>query len=207
MYELGIFGGTFSPVHTGHIQAAHTFLEVLALDKLLVVPTFCPPHKEVSEKDDPYARLHMLHLAFEDDPDYKNGRIGISDYEISKGGKSYTSDTLEHFSDDRTSLTFICGSDMFLTMDRWNRPEVIFSLSRIAYTLRGVEDAVLENECRRTADRYREIYGADIVKVDMPPIPVSSTEIRDSIRVGKDISGYIPEKVSEYIKQNNMYRG
>ncbi len=207
MYELGIFGGTFSPVHNGHVLAAKSFLCALELDKLLVMPTAVPPHKEMHGGASPDDRLKMLRMAFEDDEDYKNGRIDISDWEISNGGKSYTYRTLEHFRGEGVRLTLICGSDMFLTLEQWKNYRDIFSYARIAYTIRERENAELEAACRDAAERYRRLYAADIVYVDMEPIEISSTEVRAALSGEGDASRFLCDGVLEYIKSNDMYKG
>ena len=104
MLELGIYGGTYAPVHNGHITAAEAFLEQAGLDKLLIMPTLIPPHKQLSYKDDPKDRLNMLRLAFEKHSEYGK-RIFISDYEINSPPPSYTVYTLRHFADENTSFS------------------------------------------------------------------------------------------------------
>ena len=133
MIEKGIYGGTFAPVHNGHVAAARAFYDALGLDELLVIPAFLPPHKETEKGDDPAARLAMTRLAFEGDP----RRITVSGYEIEQQGTSYTYKTLEHFTAPDTRLTFLCGTDMFLTFDTWKHPEIIFALARIAHVRRA----------------------------------------------------------------------
>ena len=131
MTELGIYGGTYAPVHKGHIAAAEAFLAQAELDKLLIIPTLIPPHKQLTFKDNPQDRLNMLRLAFESHEEY-NKRIFISEYEINSPPPSYTVNTLKHFTKKNTRITFLCGTDMFLTLDKWRAPEEIFRLSRIA---------------------------------------------------------------------------
>ena len=89
MLRVGIYGGTFAPIHNGHVAAAKAFMEQMKLDYLFIIPTYMPPHKQIDESDDPLYRLRMCELAFED----TDGVI-ISDCEIARGGKSYTYDTL-----------------------------------------------------------------------------------------------------------------
>ena len=96
--KIGIYGGTFGPVHLGHIRAAHAFLDACCLDRLYILPTAIPPHKAVSQADTPEERLQMLKLAFSE-PEYADDRIIVSDYEQKRGGKSYTILTLEHFAE------------------------------------------------------------------------------------------------------------
>ncbi len=203
MIELGIYGGTFAPIHNGHVHAARAFYDELSLDRLLVIPAFLPPHKTVLPGDDPAARLEMARLAFRGD----ERKIEISDYEIRKGGKSYTYKTLAHFSDTGVRLTFLCGTDMFLTLENWRYPQVIFALSRIAHVRRFETDLATERLIAEAADRYQRRYGAEICQIAAPPLSVSSTEIRSRCRCGKDISDLVPEAVREYIDEFRLYGG
>ena len=201
MIELGIYGGTFAPVHNGHVAAAKAFYDTLGLYGLLVIPTYLPPHKETETGDDPAARLAMTELAFRDDP----RNIIVSDYEIAQKGTSYTYKTLEHFTAPDTRITFLCGTDMFLTFDSWKHPEIIFRLARIAHVRR--ESLTAEEEWRVTAmtEHYREAYGADILHLNLPVYEISSTEIRALCREGKDISPLVPPSVCDYIAAHRLY--
>ena len=153
MLELGIYGGTYAPVHNGHITAAESFLEQAGLDKLLIMPTLIPPHKQLSYRDDPQDRLNMLRLAFEKHSEYGK-RIFISDYEINSPPPSYTVYTLRHFADENTRITFLCGTDMFLTLDKWKAPDEIFRLCRIALMPREAE---ISSELEALIDK-RNLY-------------------------------------------------
>ena len=124
--RTGIYGGTFSPPHNGHVSAAKAFFEQARLDRLLIMPSLISPHKPTAEDDVPQRRVDMLKLAFEGDP-----RITVCDYEIKQGGVSYTYLTLEHFHSEGDTLCFLTGSDMFLTLDEWKNPERIFELAEI----------------------------------------------------------------------------
>ena len=126
--RVGIYGGTFAPVHIGHVQAAKAFMEQMKLDYLFIIPTALPPHKQIDEGDDPIHRLRMCELAFEG----VEGVV-ISDVEIKRGGKSYTYDTLVELSRPDTRLFLLCGTDMVLTFDQWYRFEDIFKLCYPTY--------------------------------------------------------------------------
>ncbi|MBQ7383817.1 MAG: nicotinate-nicotinamide nucleotide adenylyltransferase, partial [Clostridia bacterium] len=112
--RVGIYGGTFAPVHNGHVESAVAFMRQMKLDYLYVIPTCLPPHKEVDFADSPETRLRMCELAF-------SGIDGIivSDMEIRRGGKSYTYDTLKELSGEDKKLFLLCGTDMVLTFDTW----------------------------------------------------------------------------------------
>ena len=201
MAEIGIYGGTFAPVHLGHIRAAETALASLPLDKLLVIPAGIPPHKRLTEGDDPADRLEMLRLAFaEADP-----RIEISDYEISAEGKSYTALTLRHFAKEGDRLTFFCGTDMFETLDSWYHPEIIFSLARVVHLRREVTDADDFRRFEALQRHYEETYGAKILQLDAEPLVMSSTEVRDRIAAGLSLEEFLPAPVAEYIRSHRLY--
>ena len=203
MLELGIYGGTFAPVHIGHIAAAEAFLAQAGLDKLLIMPTLIPPHKQLTYKDDPKDRLNMLHLAFEDHEEY-NKRLFISEYELNSPPPSYTVYTLKHFTEPNTHITFLCGTDMFLTLDKWKAPEEIFKLCRIAFMPR--EGDITEADKKLFEEKenfYKAEFGADIIRITAPAIEISSSQIRsgdDTFR-----KSYLPEKVYRYITERGLY--
>lgn len=199
--KLGIYGGTFSPIHMGHVRAAEAFLEAMALDRLLVIPTAVPPHKAEVAGADAAARLTMVRLAFAD----SDARLAVSDYEISREGKSYTVYTLEHFTAPDTTLYLLVGTDMFLTLAKWFRAEDIFRLADIVL-MRRETDAGLTGLLSETAADYRARFGARIHEIDEPPLVISSTELRERLRAGLPTGGMLPDAVAEYIAKNNLYR-
>ncbi len=189
--RVGIFGGTFNPVHIGHVRLAENFKNELKLDKLLVIPTAVPPHKEAENIASGEDRLKMCTLAFEN--------IGeVSDIEIARGGRSYTVETLEKlkeiYSDDE--LYFLVGSDMLLCFRRWYRYEDILSMCTLCATDRD------NAESCRSADR--ELF-EKIIFCDFPKTVVSSSEIREKIRNGEDVSSLVPQNVEKYIKEKGLY--
>jgi nicotinate (nicotinamide) nucleotide adenylyltransferase len=199
--KLAIYGGTFAPVHNGHIEFALGYLRLEQPDKLLIMPTFIPPHKQLDKADKPECRLEMLHLAF----DGLDERIAVSDFETSRVVPSYTVLTLEHFTAPDTELTFLCGSDMFLTLEEWYRAPDIFKLCRIVFALRkegGDEYTAKINERR---EYYTRVYGADILELPIPVIDISSTELRRAVRAGEDIAQFVPGSVNKYIAANRLY--
>ncbi len=200
MKKLGIFGGTFSPPHLGHIYAASAFLKAEAPDKLLIIPTYQPPHKMLRGDATPEQRLEMCRLAFAFDP-----RIEISDMEIRRGGKSYTVDTLNALKNENTRLVFLCGTDMFVTLSEWRDPERIFSLSDIVCIERE-EDSSLHAAILEKKREYESAFSAQIRLLSVPPLPMSATECRDACRLGMLDSRYIPKEVEAYIEKWQLYR-
>lgn len=199
MTRIGIYGGTFSPPHNGHIAAAKAFMEQMWLDFLYVIPAATPPHKEmeypVSAKD----RLAMCRLAFE-------GMEGIyvSDLEINRGGKSYTVDTLRELSGEDRRLFLLCGTDMMLTLDQWKNPEEIFLLCYPVY-IRRDNDRSLDQVIIDKISQYQRDYGKVVRRIVTDPIELSSGQVRKMMVEGADISSLIPSKVENYIKDNHLY--
>jgi nicotinate (nicotinamide) nucleotide adenylyltransferase len=192
---IGIYGGTFSPIHYGHINAARSFIEQCGITRLYVVPAAIPPHKRIDYSDNPNVRYEMVKLAFEPDTD-----ITVSDFEIKSAEPSYTVNTLTHFKNLlNEELVFLCGADMFITLDKWRKSEEIFKLAKIAY---------VDRDNINTADKaefYRQNYNADIAAIKMPCVDISSTELREMIAENKDVSEYMPLSVMEFIKSHDLF--
>lgn len=201
--HVGIFGGTFSPPHIGHISAAKAFISQAGLDSLLVIPTFIPPHKQMHEID-PAHRLNMTRLAFSKSEGFGD-LVSVSDFELEKGGVSYTFETLEHFSAPDTSLFFLCGTDMFLTLEEWKNPSRIFELSTIALALRENITEEIKDEITRAKKHFEEKYGASIILLENSPTEISSSELRNAFMSGGDAKKYLTPAVYEYIIENKLY--
>lgn len=180
-------------------MAAESFLEQLALDRLLIIPTAEPPHKTEAAGASAIDRLEMARLAFGED----DRRIEISAFEIERGGKSYTISTLEHFAPGN-ELFMLVGSDMFITLDEWRRAEDIFALTDIALKRRE-GDPRLDIIIKQKADEYRSRFGARIHFIASPTLEVSSTELRERIANGDISTELIPEGVADYIRTRGLY--
>ncbi len=198
--RVGIYGGTFAPVHNGHLRAAKAFMEQMKLDYLFIIPAYLPPHKQIDSSDDPLYRLRMCELAFGD----MEG-IVISDCEIARGGKSYTYDTLKELERPNTRLFLLCGTDMVLTFDTWFRFEDIFKMCYPAY-VRRENDPLIGNRIVAKITEYYQKYGVMFRKILTEPLELSSTDVRRAVKEGKDISGMVPEKVEKFIRENGLYR-
>lgn len=195
--RVGIFGGTFNPPHIGHVEAAKAFLEKAALDSLIIMPAFIPPHKDYNSPVSCEERLEMCKIAFSGIE-----KAYVSDLEISRGGKSYTYLTLEELSSDDTELYFLCGTDMILTMDSWKNPDIIFSLANICYIRRecDLETTVsIEKKC----DEYANKFGAKIIPIASDVIEISSSEIRSG---ECDLASYLTPELLDYVKKAGLYR-
>lgn len=199
--RVGIFGGTFAPVHNGHVIAAKAFMEQMKLDYLYIIPACLPPHKRISPSDDPKHRLRMCELAFAD----VDGVV-VSDLEIARGGKSYTYDTLKELSRPDTRLFFMCGTDMVLSFDTWYRFEDIFKLCYPVY-VRRENDPIITNRIVSKITEYYQKYGVMFRKILTEPIEISSTAVRKAVFEGRDISSFVPPLVESYIKTHGLYIG
>ncbi len=199
--RIGIFGGSFNPPHLGHMLLATEVKEKAGLDRLIFMPCAIQPHKADWSMPDGKHRFNMVcrsignHSGFE-----------VSDLEINAGGKSYTAKTLEAltkaFPKDR--LCFIVGADSLCQMDTWFCPEYIFNSAEIIVTMRGGMD---ESELDDSISFLRSKYNADIRKVSMNVIEMSSSNIRQRLVEGKSIKYMVCDDVIEYIRENRLYEG
>lgn len=199
MTRIGIYGGTFSPPHNGHLRAAQAFMEQMQLDFLFVIPTALPPHKEMEDPVSAEDRLAMCRLAFA-------GMEGVyvSDMEIRRGGKSYTVDTLKELSGDDRRLFLLLGTDMLLTLGTWRDPETIFQLSYPVY-VRREDDRALDKRIVATIADFRERFGKVVRRIVTEPILLSSSEVRKDLADGKKNTKKVPAEVARYIAEHNLY--
>ena len=188
--RVGIFGGSFDPVHVGHIEAAHSFLESGLIDQLIVLLTPEPPHKTDREKTDYTHRLKMLEIAFKN-----NQNVIISDIEQSLPKPSYTLQTVEHLHKNNSdTLYFLClGGDSITSFHTWHRYAEILDLC----TLLAVERPGFDKESADKDVLEKTIF------VEHKPLDVSSTYIRES---KSNQSDRLTDSVAEYINQNNLYQ-
>ncbi len=200
---LGIYGGTFSPPHDGHLNAINAFLCECLLDKLFVIPTNIPPHKRINSSDDPANRLEMTKLMLEDHPEW-NKRLFISDWEIEQKEKSYTVNTLRHFKKYAERILFLMGTDMLLSFNSWYRPEEICSLATLVLMRREEPDPAINERIESQIDLLKRSFSANIVELTSSILPLDSTSIRNALAQGNCPSG-ISGKVYDYIKQHNLY--
>lgn len=198
--RVGIYGGTFAPVHNAHVVTAKLFMEQMRLDYLFVIPSAIPPHKEIDPLDDPKHRLEMCRLAFEG----IDGVI-VSDMEIERGGKSYTIDTVRELSAHGRRLLLLCGTDMVMSFDSWYKYLEILELCYPVY-MRREKDAMLDGMIVNKLSKYYNESGKMFRKLIGEPIELNSTEIREAVRKGQSISNMVPPKVERYIRENALYR-
>lgn len=203
--KIGIYGGTFNPPHLGHVTAARAVFELLKLDRLLVIPAGLPPHKDLPDHSPTAAqRLEMTRLAAEQMG--LDGKVEVLDMELSRAGKSYTSDTLaqlkERYPDDE--LWLLMGTDMFLTLQAWHAPEKILSLAGIAAFGRTEADTEELFSVQRDY-LYKTYPQARIFTLTIPGvIDVSSTELRQKLTEGTG-GALLPPAVYGYILRQGLY--
>jgi nicotinate-nucleotide adenylyltransferase len=197
--RVGIYGGTFSPIHNGHVAAAKAFMQQMWLDVLYVIPTGVTPHKPMQGDVSAADRLDMCRLAF-------SGVEGVivSDMEIRREGKSYTVDTLRAMSRPEDRLFFLCGTDMMLTLDKWYQAEDIFKLCYPVY-MRRESDAALDDLIVQKIAYYQERYGRVVRRIVSPVIELSSSQVREAIAKGNEWEHLVPASVASYIKEKGLY--
>ncbi len=194
---IGILGGTFNPLHMGHILLARGAAEQCGLEKVLLIPTNVPPHKAAPELAEARHRLNFCRIAAEEDPLFE-----ACDIELERQGRSYTADTLEQLTAlyPGKGLALIMGGDMFLTLEQWMRWREILRLATICSTVRRGFEGDYDG-CRARLERE----GARVVPLRIELPEISSTEMRAKLRRGEDVSGLIPSGVAEYIYRNGLY--
>lgn len=198
MRKIAVFGGTFNPIHNGHIHLAKRFADLLGAEKILVIPTRVPPHKRARGLASASDRLAMCRLAVEGDV-----RFEVSDLEVRRGGPSYTADTLRELRkrDPDAELYLITGEDMFVTLEQWHEPETIFSLATVCAAPRNSAGSTALLRCAGKLKRKGAVTRIENIAY----LPISSTMVRSAVKAGKDISSYVPPAVERYIQENHLY--
>ncbi len=197
MLKIGIYGGTFNPVHIEHINLVKCAIKELNLDKIIVVPDFLPPHKDVipAPAND---RLNMLRLAFENEK-----KVEVSDYEILNGGRSYSYLTVEHFKKENQLLYFIVGGDMLTNFKTWKYPERILKNATLAVFDR--EDFLTDYKAEQ--EYFKNVFNTSFIKLKYRGKSLSSTKIRIYSSFNLPVDGMTDKKVIEYIKSNDLFKG
>lgn len=192
--RLGIFGGTFDPPHVGHLLAASDAIEHLALDRLVFVPAAIQPLKASRETASGADRLAMVRLTVGGDP-----RLETDSVELDRDGLSYTVDTLRDFARRFPSADrfFLVGCDVLSTFAQWRDPRGVLELATLAIVTRSPDADVMEMD---------EELARRVTPVPTRRVDVSSTEIRDRVRLGRSIHGFVTDAVAEYISSHGLYR-
>lgn len=197
---IGLFGGTFDPVHLGHRYLAEAAVREAGLDRLIIMPAKIPPHKADAKIVSGEQRLEMCRLAFAD-----LDKAEISDYELGLEGKSYSYNTVRYLKDryPDSRICFIMGSDQLEVFDTWYRWQDILEIADLIVLSR--EDSLDSDKLKKKAARISDKPGK-ITVISVEPFEISSTKIREMIGNNEDCSCYLDKKVIEYIKANGLYK-
>jgi nicotinate-nucleotide adenylyltransferase len=214
--RAGLFGGTFDPVHLGHLRAAEEIREILSLDKVYFIPAAAAPHKKTAHSTPSPHRLEMLKLAVSDNPCFE-----VCDYELGKDTPSYTVETLRHLkkTNPDSEYYFMVGNELFREIETWREWRELFRLSNFAVITRpGYPDTdeariplALENDFSYYKEKDNVIFYKDknsglIAFSKIRGLEISSTEIRRNVTSGRSIKYLVPASVEQYILRNNLYR-
>jgi nicotinate-nucleotide adenylyltransferase len=213
--RTGLFGGTFDPIHWGHLRSAEEVREAFELDRILFIPASIPPHKNGQTRTPARHRLEMVRLAVA-----KNPRFAVSTVEISRPGVSYSVDTIRYFVKKQRSgdsLYFIIGLDAFREIGTWKDFDGIFSLcnfivtsrpgTRDANLLKGTSVAVRRLFCYDFKEKiYRHRSGRSLSFLKLTDFAVSGSDIRERVKSGKSIRYLVPSTVEAFIRKNKLYQ-
>ena len=200
MKRIGIMGGTFDPVHNGHLLLGRQAHEEFDLDEIWYMPSHIPPHKKdhlITPGED---RIQMLKLALKDIPYCK-----VSDFEMNRPWNTYTARTLELLKEKypNTRFYFIVGADSLFQIESWYHPEKVMALASILAAGRQYESHGIT--LAEQAEHLKQTYGADVHLLHNEENAAASADIRRRVREGKSISGVVPKAVAEYIRDRRLY--
>lgn len=212
--KLGLFGGTFNPIHSGHLRAAEEITEKIKLDKICFIPSNIPPHKDDDDLEASEHRYKMVKLAIN-----VSDNFCVSDYEISKNEKCYTVDTLRHFKEKFPAhdLYFIVGHDIFNQVQTWKDFERLFELAHFIVISRpgllddgeelplAIKDDFRYYKQQSEIKFYKHKSSNLLIKTSIKGLEVSSSEVRELIKKNKPIKELVPRSVEQYISTNNLY--
>ena len=195
--RIGVFGGTFDPIHMGHLVVAEDARAALELDKVLFIPAGEPWFKSYRQITESHHRLAMVRLAVEDNPDF-----AVSDIEVRRSGPSYTVDTLAELHDQYADAEFtvILGLDALREIDRWYQPRRVFEMASVVGMARpgtSLDPSVLNAAIPGASSRMR--------LVDSTLIDISGTDIRQRVTAGRSIRYRVPAAVERYVYENRLY--
>jgi len=191
MSKIGIFGGTFDPIHNGHLITAQSVKEIRNLEKIIFIPAYISPHKQNAEASSAQHRLNMLKIALDDIPFFE-----YSDFEIKQHTISYTIDTLRELKKSYDEIDLIIGYDNIFQFHTWKDPDEIFKLANVV---------VLKRKSSHPID-YVDKYVESAHFVETRGIEISATDIRNRVNADLPIYYLVPEKVLEYINKHKLYK-
>ncbi len=198
MKKRGILGGTFNPLHNGHLYMAYEAKEVLGLDEVILMPNYIPPHKDAYQRD-PLDTLKMLEDVFTD-------RLGfsISTYELDKKGLSYTYETLAYFTETfpGDEFYFIIGEDSYVNFSTWKNPEKILKLANLVVFERNLT----EWANREATNKIIEEVNGNVIFIPSLILEISSSDLRSRISHHREIGHFVPNEVKRYIDERKLYQ-
>lgn len=199
MSKIAIFGGTFDPIHNGHIAMAKYAVESLKMDRVIFLPNGNPPHKKEVDVTDAFYRYNMVKIAVE-----RYDFFSVSDYETKNNDYSYSLYTMRHFRRKYgKDVYFIIGADSLCTIHQWHEYEKLLTENKFIVFFRDTE---ADDEFLNTVEKYRKI-GADITTAHMPKINISSTDVRLKLSEGSYNGLPVDKNVFDYIIKNKLYGG
>jgi nicotinate-nucleotide adenylyltransferase len=215
MTSIGLFGGTFNPIHLGHLRSAEEIGGLFELDRVIFIPSSHPPHKEKEGMIAAPLRLKMVRLAIADNP-----RFSLSPVELERPGKSYSLETIEHFRRQfgrESHLFFILGLDAFLEINTWREYRALFGLCHfVVMTRPGFEKnfsfehlpvELAADFCYDTQEEgYVHVSGRRVYPREITALDISSTRIRRDLQNGRSVKYLLPAPVEDYIKRLHLYR-
>ena len=213
MTRVAVLGGSFNPIHYGHLLLADEILEQLGLDRVLFVPAAAPPHKPAAQLAPAADRFEMVRLAIAGHP-----RFAVSDVELRRSGPSYTVDTLEALAAGGDALFLVVGSETFLDLLSWREPRRVASLARLVVIPRAgsafdPESAAAQKVLREIgvdggfvhADAGRPLPARGVVVAHATSLPLSASELRRRVREGRSLAFRLPPATIEYIRARGLY--
>jgi nicotinate-nucleotide adenylyltransferase len=194
---VGVLGGAFNPPHLGHLLLAQEAVAALGLDELILVPTGTAPHKRIDPEPGPAVRFEMTAAAVAGVPGFR-----VSDVEVGRDGPSFAYRTLELLADELPGsvLTFVMGADVAAGLERWKRPERVVELAAVAVAARpGFDSDAIDD----VLGRLGAADGA--ARIEMPPVGISSTLVRERVAAGRPIRWMVPDAVAWLIAEHGLY--
>jgi nicotinate-nucleotide adenylyltransferase len=199
MIKKGIFGGTFDPIHNGHLYIAHEAVNSLKLDKVIFMPSGNPPHKTTNRKTDANIRYELVKMAIREQE-----RFSISSYEIENKGLSYTYKTMEYFKklESDTEWYFITGADCLVELNLWKNVDRILNACKlVVFNRPGYSRENILSQKEKVEQEYKK----EIIFLDLNLFDISSTNIKNLMREGKDASYLLPHGVYNTVKELKLY--
>ncbi len=198
MNTIAIMGGSFNPIHNGHVSMAKAAYEQFPADKVLFMPSYNPSsYKDISEMVSASDRCRMVELAISDYP-----YMELSTLEIERGGRTYTADTLAQLDGVYDYIYFIIGADSLYTLDRWYKPDYVMNHCHFLVANRDEQPS---HKLMAKALYLKEMYDARIDFIKLENIPISSSLIRERLACGLSVEGLVPDSVNNYIIKNHLY--